>query len=77
MYYDYTLGMSMGSTMDSCDAAVVTIACAVTFIVTLIFTAIITFTVTYVFVKKTLSNITQDTMLIILLVKSQWQQLIQ
>ena len=52
--------MSMGLTMNSCDAAVVTIACAVTFIVTLIFTAIITFTVTYIFVKKTLSNITQD-----------------
>ena len=65
----------MGSTMNSCDAAVVTIACAVTFIVTLIFTAIITFAVTYIFVKKTLTNIPQD--LIVLPVKSQWQQLIQ
>ena len=47
--------------MNSCNGVIVTIASAVTFIVTLIFTAIITFVVTYIFVKKTFTGIPQDT----------------
>ena len=53
--------MSLDSTMNSHNGAVVTVACAITFIVTLIVTAIITFVVTYIFVKKTLTSIPQDT----------------